>query len=174
MGISLKDIKKEDLARFILVREKISEEELASLILQQLHGDKVSKAKKAEQIPVSIFNAGLFPLEAITRYMRENLGKGTGEIAGILGKSSPSISLAYKKAAIKKFSFSEKGMSIPLGEFERNHRLSVLEIVVSYLKKNDLRFTEIAAILGRDVRTVWTVNDRAVKKSAERDKRQKK
>lgn len=156
MDPRLRSIKKEDLIRFILSREGISEDELIML----MSGQK-------ETIPVSVFNAGLFPLEAITRYSREKLGKKISAIAKLLGKNASSISLAYKKSALKKFRFKEEGPFIPLSEFEKNPHLSVLENLVRYLKNNGLRFSEIARLLGRDVKTIWTVHSRAGKKSAD-------
>ncbi|PIN86201.1 hypothetical protein COV19_05325 [Candidatus Woesearchaeota archaeon CG10_big_fil_rev_8_21_14_0_10_44_13] len=162
MHKGLRDIKKEDLVRFILAKEGISEDELISLMSKQKDDSFIG----AETIPISAFNAGLFPLEAATRYMKENLGKKISIIARVLGKNTSSISLAYRKASKKSFSFSEKGPFIPVSEFEKNSHLSILEVIVDYLRRKGLRFSDIARLSGRDVRTVWTVHQRARKKSA--------
>lgn len=47
----------------------------------------------------------------------------------------------------------------------RNTSLSIMEAIVDYLKTDHgLMFCEIAAILDRDERNVWTVYNRAQKK----------
>jgi len=47
----------------------------------------------------------------------------------------------------------------------RDRTLSVLEIIVEYLKeKKDLSYHQIAILLNRDDRTIWTVYNRAKKK----------
>lgn len=46
-----------------------------------------------------------------------------------------------------------------------DRRLSVLEILVEYLKdEKNLNYSEIARLLNRDDRTIWTVYQRAKKK----------
>jgi hypothetical protein len=46
-----------------------------------------------------------------------------------------------------------------------DRKLSVLEILVEYLKeKRNLNYHQIASLLNRDDRTIWTVYNRAKKK----------
>ncbi len=55
-------------------------------------------------------------------------------------------------------------MSIPLRIFS-DRTLSVLEAIVEYLhEKENLSFHQIALLLNRDDRTVWTCHNRAKKK----------
>lgn len=47
----------------------------------------------------------------------------------------------------------------------RDRMLSVLEVLVEYLKdKKELSYHEIAVLLNRDDRTIWTVYSRVKKK----------
>ncbi len=53
---------------------------------------------------------------------------------------------------------------IPLVSFS-NDRLSTLEIVVKYLKENqDRKYSEIAKLLNRDDRTIWSSYNNSLKK----------
>lgn len=145
------NIRKEDIIKYVLENENISEEELMS----RMHKND------EESVPVTIFTTPLSPLESITRYLKENMGKKLVEISSIIGRSSAALSPAYRKSISKKFEIKKTGIMIPLGEFEKNKDLSVLEIVASHMRSRGLSFTEIARILERDVRTIWTVCKRA-------------
>ncbi|MFH1307246.1 MAG: hypothetical protein ABIH72_00140 [archaeon] len=58
----------------------------------------------------------------------------------------------------------EKEISIPSSIF-KDRKLKVLEVLVEYLKeKLNLSYHEIALLLNRDDRTIWTVYSRARKK----------
>jgi len=66
--------------------------------------------------------------------------------------------------------YSEESSKIfvPLSIFE-DRRLSVLEVLVEYLKeKRHLTFHQIAVMTNRDDRTIWTCYDRAKKKRGAR------
>jgi hypothetical protein len=55
-------------------------------------------------------------------------------------------------------------IDIPSSIF-RDRSIKVLEAVVEFLKeKKNLTFHEIAVLLNRDDRTIWTVYNRAMKK----------
>jgi hypothetical protein len=59
---------------------------------------------------------------------------------------------------------SNKSIAIP-SHILRDRSLSVLEIIVEYLKeKKKLTYHEIAVLLNRDDRTIWTCYNRAKKK----------
>jgi len=40
----------------------------------------------------------------------------------------------------------------------------MLESIISYLREKEIRYSEIARLLNRDQRNVWTIYSRAVKK----------
>jgi hypothetical protein len=160
MGL-LKQSDKENALRILLDTLKVSREELLLMLLKETDKKFV---EAATQIPITIFATNLSPLESITRYLKDHLHKKTGEIAQILGKNHSSISLAYKKAAKKRFVFSETSTFIPLHEFEANKKFSISEIVAYYLRNKGLKFVKIAKLLDKDVRTVWTFYNRAEQK----------
>jgi len=55
-------------------------------------------------------------------------------------------------------------VKIPSNIF-RDRNLSVLEVLVEYLKEQrNMTYHEIAVLLNRDDRTIWTVYNRAKKK----------
>ena len=67
-----------------------------------------------------------------------------------------------------------KGVKIP-SEIFRNRDLAVLESLVKYLRESlGLSYAEIASLLNRDDRTIWTVYSRAKKKSLDVDDKKKK
>ena len=56
-----------------------------------------------------------------------------------------------------------EGEKIPASIF-RARLLSVMESLVEYLKEKGMKLSEIAALLNRDNRTIWTVYNRSKKK----------
>lgn len=166
--------------------DKIPKQELVRFISQTLQSDteipdsvrenllsKLSEQvnlHKENSIPVSIFNTDLPPLEAIVRFLRESQQKGTNEIARLLCKKPASVSEAYRNSKSKEFKFKSTDVFIPILEFQNNPDLSVLEVVVTCLRSNNLKFKEIANLLGKDPKTVWTCHNRAKKKNEVKNK----
>ena len=57
-----------------------------------------------------------------------------------------------------------RAITLPLSIF-RDRKLSVLEVITEYLKeKKNMRYSEIAELLNRDDRTIWTSYNRAKEK----------
>ena len=68
------------------------------------------------------------------------------------------------KMTTKNIEALKKEIKIPISIFD-DRRLGVLESLVLYLKTNQsLKNSEIARILNRDSRTIWTVYSRVKKK----------
>ena len=159
-------ITKDDLIRFI------PKEELIKLI-----HEKNEKHIENIKIPSSIFTTKLFPLESIVRYLKEKQNKKINEIAKTLNKNPSAISLAYKNSLTKKFIPKKTNIFIPLSEFQNNPKLSILEIIVNYFKNKNLKFSEIAKLLDRSPKTIWTLFNRGIKKQKEevsrKDKRKR-
>ncbi len=158
----------EDIAKFEEIAGKIKEKhnltnyDLIDILL------KKRAEKHFDKIPVAIFdNKHLSALESIVKYLKENLKFGSGKIAKLLNRNISTISSTYLKARKKmlvEFSAVDSKYFIPLSEIE-NRNYSVLECIVKFLKeKHNLRNSEIAKLLNRDNRTIWTVYSRAVKK----------
>ncbi len=142
----IEEVTKEDLLNFKRLIDIIAEE-------------------KRNSIPLRIFTTKLSPLEAVTRYLKEELHFGINQIAKKLGKKASAVSLAYKNSKKKTFVIKQTKIFIPLSEFEKYHKLSILEIIVQYLIKQHYRLTEIAKLLKRSPKTIWTIKKRAEEKN---------
>ncbi|MFH1850227.1 MAG: hypothetical protein ABH879_08685 [archaeon] len=118
-----------------------------------------------EELPVSIFsNDSLSALEAIVKYMKENLRLSFAEISRLLNRNSRTIWTTYQVARKRmpaRFAVTGSAFTIPTSIFQ-NRTYSVLEAIVSYLHKNtELQFAQIARLLNRSYRTILTVHRRA-------------
>ena len=124
------------------------------------------RRSKQEDIPVSIFsNDKLTVLEAVVKYLREELSFSYSRIASIIKRKEGPVGVTYRKAKSKmpeKLDTSSRE-GIPLGIFSR--RLSCFESVVLYLDKKGMETKEIAWLLRRNYRTIWTINKRARRKN---------
>ena len=118
-------------------------------------------------IPASVFSRKLSSLEAVAKYLRENLNLSSKEIAKITKRSVKTIYQAYNSAnkkAKKRFEIKEAKYYLPVSALT-NRKLGVLESVVKFLKENyELNYSEIGRLLGRDPRTIWTAYSRAIGK----------
>lgn len=122
--------------------------------------------KNKRNIPLSVFSSELSCLETIVKYSKENLKLDLKEISVILGRSSKTIWQAYNSSKKKYPSFlvaDDFALTIPISLF-KDRRLSILEHIVSELRKRGMKFSDIARTLKRDPRTIWTVCSRAKKK----------
>ena len=127
---------------------------------------EIIKAREEINISSSIFTKDLGALESLVKYMRENLKMSYIEIAKCLSRDERTIWTAYKKATEKhkhQLEIKRTGIMIPLSIFE-NKELTALESLILYLKEKGFNFKEIADILDRDQRNIWTVYSRAKKK----------
>jgi len=126
------------------------------------------KKKHTITIPLSIFqNDELSSLEMISKYLKEELNLRFCEIAFLLNRDDRTIWDAYNSSQEKmkeRLTVEPSRYSVPLTVFH-NRTLAVLEAITQYLKDEcDLRYCQIARLLNRDDRTIWTVYQRAKKK----------
>jgi len=126
-------------------------------------------AKKEDSIPVSIFkNDLLTPYEAVTKFLKENLGLNYKEISGIINKKEGPIGVTYRNASKKMKSVldaSSTEYSLPFLIF-KTKRATIFEAIVLYLKENyGLSFNKISSLLNRNYTTIWTIYRRAKKKT---------
>ncbi len=123
-------------------------------------------ASKELRIPVSIFNEVLGPLESIVKYLKEDKNLNYEEISKLLYRTKSPIIATYKNS-LKKFKDrldTKSDFFVPISIFS-NLKLSVLESIVKYMKENlSLTYHNIAVLLKRDDRTIWTIYSRAIKK----------
>lgn len=125
------------------------------------------KKDRKDAIPISIFTNKLAPLETVVKYLREELDCSYNEIALLLNRKPGPIGVSYRQAKRKfpsRLDVSSTENSIPISVF-KNSKLTIFETIVVYLKDKDkLKFREIAELLNRNYRTIWTVYKRAKKK----------
>ena len=124
-------------------------------------------------VPSSIFvDRELAPLESISEYLKEQKSLTYHEIAVLVGRDDRTIWTCYNRAQKKravtprKAEKPEKVIEIPL-EIFKNRTFAPLESMTTHLKDAlKLSFHEIAIVLNRDDRTIWTCYNRAQKKTA--------
>ena len=141
-------------------KHKLNTYEIIDLILS-----KPTVEKSFDSIPASTFrNTKLSGLEIIVKYLRENFALKYKEIAKLLNRNIGTITSSYRKSLEKhpeKLTISESKLKIPLSIFS-DRKLSVLEHISVYLKdKCSLKLKEIAVLLNKDQRTIWTCYNRA-------------
>lgn len=117
------------------------------------------------QIPLSIFHSSLSPLQATVLYLREHLNYKNKDIASLLNRSSQVIWSTYNNARKQDVSLTiDHSQKIPFRPCIRDN-LTILEGIVCYLRdERNLRYSEIASLLNRNERTIWTVYRRARQK----------
>lgn len=120
-------------------------------------------------VPAYIFSGNLSPAEALSKFLKENLGMDYGEIAEAVGRGKKSVWANYKRAAKKmpwKFEV-EEGISIPLSAFKKE--LSMLEGIVAYLKDSKkMKGAEIAKLLNKAPANIWTIYNRSLRKNGKK------
>jgi len=153
-------------------KHKLSKSEIMKVIIKQISKKykmsikEVIKLSEAMLIPTTIFSKKLGALESLVKYMKENLNMSYKEIADKLERDKRTIWTAYKKAAEKQkeqIRPKKTDIVLPISAFE-NKKLTILESIILYLKEKGLRFSEIAKLLERDQRNIWTIYSRAKKK----------
>lgn len=120
-------------------------------------------------VPAYIFSGNLSPAEALSKFLKENLGMDYSEISEVIGRDKKSVWANYKRAAKKmpwKFEI-EEGISIPLSAFKKE--LSMLEGIVAYLKDSKkMKGAEIAKLLNKSPANIWTIHQRALRKNGKK------
>lgn len=119
-------------------------------------------------IPAAIFNKKLSAFETVVKYLVENSELNYSEIGRELKKDRQVIWTTYKRSQKKhrkRFVKIFSKIKIPMSEL-CSEKASISELVVAYLKDIlKMRNTEIAEIIKRDPRTVWTLYMRYKKKN---------
>ena len=102
----------------------------------------------------------------MTKYLKENKGLKLSEISELLNRDQRTIGTNYRNSIKKKkekIKLEAEQLNFSVEIFS-DRRLSILESVVYYLKKKGLGNSEIAQLLGRDSRNIWTLYSRSVRK----------
>ncbi len=153
-----------DLLETMMKIEKLKELRQA----QEISTEDILKAIKAkkEGVPISLFDSGLAPSEALIKYLKDNLKLNYHKIAELLNRDDRTVWATYQNASKKikgEIEISSKGISIPVSIFA-NRKLSILESLVNYLINKGRSYKEISELIGKDQRNIWTINSRAGKK----------
>ena len=113
-------------------------------------------------LPDCIFVQDLSVFQSIVKFLKENCGFKNKDIASLMHRSQKSVWQAYNnsiKVFPKKFKIIASRYYIPVSKLVPS--LTILESVVVYLKEKCLlNYHQIAILLKRDDRTVWTVYQR--------------
>ena len=145
---------------YIAQEKGVSSDEIIKLIVKGGKQDEI-------EIPACVFNDKLSALETIVKYLKENIGLKYSEIAKLLNRNDRTIWTTYsnsRKKYSKEFVVKANKLFIPVSIIS-NRSFSVLESIVYYLKDNcNLKYSQIALMLHRDQRTVWTVYNRRKRK----------
>jgi len=124
---------------------------------------------RIQSVPSHIFlNRNHTILEAIIVFLRERKKLSYRQIAFLLNRDHRFVYNSYANAKdkelITKYTISPDFIQIPISIFS-NKKIPALEAIASYLKDElSLNYHEIAVLLDRDDRTIWTVYQRAKRK----------
>ncbi|MFC1648275.1 hypothetical protein ACFL1B_02340 [Nanoarchaeota archaeon] len=118
-------------------------------------------APEEQFLPVTVFSQHLSPLQATVRYLKDK-GLTYVQIARLLNRDQRTIWATYA-ATEKELKQIETDVFIPASVLA-NRNLSTLESIVSYLLEQGLAIKAIAALLGKDYKTIWTIKSRLQKK----------
>lgn len=135
-------------------------------------------AQKTILIPTSIFtDRTLKVLEALVEYLKESKQLTYHQIAALLNRDDRTIWTVYHRAGIKRrphmrvappSAGAADAVFIPSTAL-CDRSLKALEAIAEYLKEEkQLTYHQIALLLNRDDRTIWTVVHRAQKKRAQK------
>jgi hypothetical protein len=112
--------------------------------------------------PLSIFRTDLSPFRLLVKYLVEKKTLTLRETATLLGKSYTNIWIVYRNTKNVSFEQSSCNITIPLSKL-LNKKLTFMEGLILYLKQ-DYSFSQIASMLQRNPRTIWTIYTKAKKK----------
>jgi len=124
-------------------------------------------------IPLNILSdRSLAPLEAISLHLKDQ-GYTNHQIAEAVGRDDRTIWTVLSRATKKKQTSSKQILSVSNIEIDvsifQDRSVSALELISAYLQQQGLTLHEIAELLNRDDRTIWTSYHRYKQKKGEAD-----
>src|SRR3989344_5671033 len=121
-------------------------------------------------VPLNIFkDRNMTILESVIIYLRE-MNLKYSEIARLLERDQRNVRTIYMNASSKKHYKMQKEVSVPRSESSIpatifTNEVGGLEALCKYLKENrNMKYCEIARMLQRSDRTIWTAYKKAVEK----------
>lgn len=129
----------------------------------------------APEIPLSVFHADISTLEVVVKYLHEKEQRSFSDIASLLNRDPRTIWHAYQRAVKKRIHLrvTPSSPTIPVSLF-CDRESAPLETVTAYLHDiRKLSFSEIAKLLQRSPKTIWTVYQRKQAKKKQQKQNQK-
>lgn len=156
----------DSLINFFLEKNSISYDEVINLLKEK------TSSESLVSMPLFYFRMRAFsPLQIIVFYLVEEKKMTIKEIGSLLHKRSSVVEKSYNEAKLiniklcsflsQEKNYIQNSLMIPLLIFSSPY-LSPMESLIKYLKDDKkLKYNEIARLLNRDARTVWTAYHRA-------------
>jgi len=124
--------------------------------------------KQDLKVPLTIFS-NKKPFQTLTKWLHDQ-GLSTTIIARMLNRSQQAVWLSISKAKKQQSSTvltsskpSRTGLEIPISIFQ-DRDLSIMEHLVLFLSNKGFSQSQIASMLDRSLKTIWTWKSRALKK----------
>ena len=131
-----------------------SKEELIRLILESTD----------IEVPISVFSGSLPPLTSLVKYLSVSRKLSVKEIASRLNRHEQTIWTVLRNSRRSKATFAASEITVPLSIFCKD-RHSILESLTNYLTvERNMRIGEIALLLNKSIKTIWTCQSRFDKK----------
>lgn len=147
------------------MNESITAKQLAAILVEKgiLQPADLQFLKEDIEIPISIFTGKQTPQGALVAYLATTHKKTIKEISELLHTNLSATYQTYERAQTEELIIADS-LTIPLAEFKKHTELSISEVIVIFLKNNGHKNIEIGKILGKDPRTIWTLEQRAKQK----------
>ena len=149
--------------------EGLDKNSLQNLFLEFLEHIKNKNLVSQEiLIPITIFDSNkISSFQLVVKYLKENYNLTYHQLALLVNRDDRTIWSTYNNAIKKKkgkFVLKETRFYFPISIIY-NRKLSVLESIVKYLKENyNLTYHQLALLVNRDDRTIWSTYNNALKK----------
>ena len=158
-----------ELKDYLRTKYHLTDKEIKTYVREEAVKEMPVAEIPAHEVPINIFTDTISPLEAIVKFLKENKGLKLVDIAKLTGRDQRAIGVTYR-AAVKKmpepYMIDDVKYTIPANMLQ-DKKLSVAEHIVKQLKETyQLNYHEVAMLVKRDDRTVWTLYNRAMKKSS--------
>ncbi len=156
-----------ELKDYLRNKYNLTDKEIKAYVREEAVKETTVAEISSQEVPINIFTDSISPLEAIVKFLKENKGLKLVDIAKLTGRDQRAIGVTYR-AAVKKmpeqYVIDEVRYTVPANMLQ-DKKLSVAEHVVKQLKEAyQLNYHEVAVLIKRDDRTVWTLYKRAIKK----------
>ncbi len=146
--------------------EKLAEKYGVGLdeVLASIRARKIRDAEEVK-VPIDIFTQETGAAESLCKYLKENKGLNFSEIARTINRDPRTVWINYTNAVRKVSDKIETTSKILVStKIFRDRNLSISEALVHYLRTKGMKNAEVARMLGKDPRNVWTLYSRAVRK----------